>query len=69
MSDIKTSFQLSGLHCESCKKITEKRAKKISGVKEASTDVSMGILTITSDREVTKNEIINALTGTDYKVL
>lgn len=62
------TFQLSGLHCESCKKITEKRVKKIEGVSEATTDLETGDLTISSNRNITKEEIVKALEGTDYQV-
>ncbi len=68
MSDIITTFQLSGLHCESCKKISEKRIKKIEGVTEATTNVETGDLTIDSNRNITKEEVIKALEGTDYQV-
>lgn len=68
MSSITTTFQLSGLHCESCKKISEKRVKKIEGVTEATTNLESGDLTITSDRDIAKTEVIKALEGTDYKV-
>lgn len=68
MSNITTTFQLSGLHCESCKKITEKRVKKISGITEASTNIETGELSITGDRQITKEEVIGVLEGTDYQV-
>ena len=66
--NITTNFQLSGLHCESCKKITEKRVKKIEGVTEAATNLETGDLTISSSRSIAKEEIIKALEGTDYQV-
>lgn len=69
MSSTTTSFQLSGLHCESCKKISEKRVKKIAGVTEAATNLETGGLTITAERAVTKQEVVTALEGTDYQVI
>jgi copper chaperone CopZ len=68
MKNITTTFQLSGLHCESCKKISEKRVKKIEGVTEATTNLETGDLTITSNRDIAKTEVIKALEGTDYQV-
>lgn len=68
MSDITTTFQLSGLHCESCKKITEKRIQKIEGVTQAKTDLETGALSITADREISKQEVTQVLEGTDYQV-
>lgn len=68
MSNITTNFTLSGLHCESCKKISEKRVKKIEGVTEATTNLETGELIITGDRGITKQEVVTALEGTDYQV-
>jgi copper chaperone CopZ len=68
MSNITTTFTLTGLHCESCKKISEKRVKKISGVTEVITNLETSELTISGDRAITKQEVVNALEGTDYQV-
>lgn len=68
MTNIITTFQLSGLHCESCKKISEKKAKKIEGVTEALTNLETGDLTISGNRSIAKAEIVKALEGTDYQV-
>jgi copper chaperone CopZ len=68
MNNITTTFQLSGLHCESCKKISEKRVKKIEDVTEATTNLETGELTVTGNRSIAKEEIIKALEGTDYQV-
>ena len=68
MSQITTDFNLSGIHCESCKKIIEKRVKKIMDVTEAVTDLETGKLTISSNRNIAKTEIIKSLDGTDYIV-
>lgn len=63
-----TTFQLSGLHCESCKKISEKRVGKIEGVAEATTNLETGVLSISGNRNITKEEVVAALEGTDYQV-
>lgn len=68
MSNSISNFQLSGLHCESCKRNSEKRVKKIEGVTEASTNLETGEITITSERAVTKQEVVTALEGTGYQV-
>lgn len=68
MSNITSNFQLTGLHCESCKKISEKRVKKIEGVADAITNLETGELTVTGERAITKQEITTALEGTDYQV-
>ena len=68
MSNVISNFQLSGLHCESCKKISEKRVKKIEGVAEATTNIETGDLTIMGNCIITKEEVEVALQGTDYRV-
>ena len=68
MADSTTTFRLSGLHCESCKKISEKRVNKIEGVTEVTTNVETGDLIIGSTRSITKEEVVQALEGTDYQV-
>lgn len=68
MTNIISTFQLAGLHCESCQKITEKRIKKISGVREAAADVQTGELIITGDRQISNQEVVTALEGTGYQV-
>lgn len=68
MSTITSTIKLSGLHCESCKKISEKRIKKIEGVLEATTDLETAAVTISGTRQITKDEVQKVLEGTDYKV-
>lgn len=68
MSDVQSTFQLSGLHCESCKKITEKRVSKIEGVIQANTNLDSGEIRITAKRAIAPSEVIKALEGTDYQV-
>jgi cation transport ATPase len=56
MNNITTTFQLSGLHCESCKKISEKRVKKIEDVTEATTNLETGDLTVIGNRSIAKEQ-------------
>lgn len=68
MTTITSKFQLSGLHCASCKKITEKRVKKLAGVTDATANHETGELMIQGDREIPKAELVTALAGTGYTV-
>lgn len=68
MSNITINFTLTGLHCESCKKISEKRVKKIAGVTKVTTNLETSELSISGDRTITKEEVVKALEGTDYQV-
>lgn len=60
--------QLQGLHCEACKKITEKRIGKHVGVTYVSTDISRQEVTIKSDMPLTVQAIIELLKDTQYKI-
>jgi copper chaperone CopZ len=68
MSTITSTIKLTGLHCESCKKISEKRVKKIEGVLEATTDLETGVVSINGTRQIEKDEVQKVLEGTDYQV-
>lgn len=68
MSHVLT-LQLSGLHCESCKKITEKRVNKIEGVENSEVNLEACTVHITADRPIDKSEVQTALEGTHYQVL
>lgn len=66
---MKQQFKISGFHCEACTKITSKRIGKIDGVSEVIAELSTGIVTVNANRQLTKDEINNALTGTSYKAI
>lgn len=68
MSNTQQTFQLTGLHCQSCKKITEKRVKKVSGVTQAQVDLDTAELVVIADRVISKQEIAQVLSDTDYQV-
>lgn len=62
-------IKLYGLHCEACKKITEKRIGKIDGVTTATTDLAEQTVAIHANRQITLEEITVALKETEYKVI
>ncbi len=62
------SIQLQGLHCEACKKITEKRIGRLDGVSSAVTDLTNQTVTVTTDRILSLQEIEEILKDTEYKV-
>ena len=68
MSQVIT-FQLAGLHCESCEKITEKRVNKIDGVENSEVNLEASVVSITATRQIGKSEVQTALEGTHYQVL
>jgi len=64
-----TRFQLSGLTCEACEKVITKRLQTIAGVKEIHVSSQNGFTSIMATRPISKDEVIQALAGTHYKVI
>lgn len=65
---ISSTFKLTGLNCEACIKIITKRLLAIPNVTSAEVKLN-GEATITSDKTVNKEDVVNALAGLEYKVL
>lgn len=61
-------FHLSGLTCPACVKLSEKKLKKIEGVTSVNVNLETGLAEVYSDKEITKESILFALDGSDYKV-
>ncbi len=67
-TNISTTVKLSGLHCDACPRLIEKRLKKIQGVHEVRVAMS-GTTEIIADRRLDNGEIGSALTGTPYRIV
>ncbi len=61
-------LQLSGLTCDACMRVIEKRIKKIIDVHDVKIDL-LGNTEILSDRQINPNEVVKVLEGTHYKVV
>ncbi len=63
-------FLLTNLNCDACGKVSRMKISKISGVRnvklEQSGNEAQG--EVEADREITINELQEALAGTQYKV-
>lgn len=68
MKNIASTIQLSGLTCEACKKVTEKRIARIQGVQSVNVDPTTGKGTIIADHAIHADEVIKVLEGTHYKL-
>lgn len=68
MKTIASTIQLSGLTCEACKKVTEKRISRIDGVQTVNVDYTTGMGTIIADHEIHPEELTKVLEGTHYKI-
>jgi copper chaperone CopZ len=65
----KQNILLQGLHCQACKKITEKRIGSLQGVESVSVDIDSQYAILVAQRVISKDEINKALEGTDYKAI
>ncbi|EKD99973.1 MAG: hypothetical protein ACD_22C00126G0004 [uncultured bacterium] len=61
-------IQLQGLHCEACKKISEKRIGKLEGVTSVNVDLPQQVAQIQANRIILRSEIEEVLKDTEYKV-
>ena len=62
-----TKIKLSGLTCQSCKKLTEMKIAEISGVTEVVVNLEQKNAEIIADRKITIDEINTVLKETHYK--
>ncbi len=62
------NFRLAGLTCGACAKLAQKRIAKIDGVINSIVGED-GSAEITSEKTILKEEVKNALFGTDYSVI
>ena len=69
MEHIITTVKLSGLSCEACKKIIEKRLLKLSEVMSVEVSLEKSTAVITAMHSVTILEVTEALKDTDFKVI
>lgn len=62
------NFKLTGLTCGACAKLAKRRIEKIVGIRDVDI-LDNGNSTIVSDLAISKEQIKEALFGTDYKVV
>jgi copper chaperone CopZ len=62
------SFQLAGLTCESCTKLSSKRISKIADVQAVTVDLATQQASVTAGRPITTDEVAAALVDTHYTV-
>ncbi|HSW87699.1 MAG TPA: cation-translocating P-type ATPase, partial [Candidatus Saccharimonadales bacterium] len=63
----KRTFQIKGMHCASCVKVTERALKKVSGVKEAVVNLATEKATVTYDKDTcTQQQLAEAIEKTGY---
>lgn len=62
------TINITGTHCQACKKLVEKRIMAISGVDKVDVDYLTGKTQITADNEITRDKIAKALEGMPYEI-
>ncbi|MCL6096654.1 MAG: heavy-metal-associated domain-containing protein [Patescibacteria group bacterium] len=65
---MKQIIQFSGLTCEACQRVIQKRLGRIDGVKEVKVELN-GQTEIETANLISKNEVEKALEGTNYKIV
>lgn len=64
-----TRLQLSGLTCTACERVITKKLQIIEGVQKVHVSATNGLTSITASRPISKDEVVQALQGTHYKVI
>ena len=62
------NIKLAGLTCEACVKLAKRMIGKIEGVKETNIQLA-GNAEIIAERLISKSEIKDVLSGSDYQVI
>ncbi|MEO8105615.1 MAG: heavy metal-associated domain-containing protein [Candidatus Saccharibacteria bacterium] len=63
-----TTFQLSGLTCTACTKLSANRIRKVPGISDVTVCLDTQIATVLSERLLRADEIKEALKETPYGV-
>ena len=67
MTEIKKSFQIKGMHCASCVRVTERALKKVPGVREAVVNFATEKATVTYDKDICNEEqLVESISKTGY---
>ena len=61
-------IQITGLTCSACQRLITKRIMKIAGVKKVNVELN-GKTEIDAERDISKEEIMKVLEGTEYKII
>lgn len=68
-NQIQQTVTIEGMTCGSCEKIVAKRMRAIEGVIEATVSKDKGTAVISSTRQISDDEFIQALADTHYHII
>jgi Cu+-exporting ATPase len=64
-----TKVKISGMTCHACQRVIENKVGKLQGVEKVKVFLNNGDAEITSDRDLSLEEVKQALIGTHYEVI
>ena len=62
------TFKITNLTCDACIKVSTMTLRKLSGVTEATVDLSTGIGRIVSDEPINQSDVVTAVKAKGYDV-
>lgn len=69
MSEIKKTFDVTGMHCASCVRLIERKLKKVDGVIDANVNLATNKATVTYHDTVSGHHLSSALKDTSYELM
>lgn len=68
MSNVTSTFQITGMTCDACQKVVQKKLSKVAGVSAVAVDKSSGVASLSATRDIASEEVKKALEGTHYSL-
>lgn len=68
MSNVTSTFQITGMTCDACQKVVQKKLSKVADVTAVAVDKSSGVANLSAKRNITLEEVKTALEGTHYSL-
>jgi Cu+-exporting ATPase len=63
------TYHINGMACATCASTVEQRLGKLSGVQEVHVNLAKKEAVVTTDREITAEQVKEALNGTNYHLM
>jgi copper ion binding protein len=63
-----STYTVQGMTCDHCAGSVTEEVGRIDGVQDVKVDLATGAVTVTSDREVTSDEVRTAVTEAGYQL-
>jgi len=63
------TYHINGMACAACASTVEQRLGKVSGVQQVHVNLAKKEAVVTTDREITAEQVKEALNGTNYQLM